>query len=467
MWQRLFSMIAMLGAAFPTAAQQANEPIKLTIRPAAAPVPALKYELLPNGKDMTPGNAAQLYYRAYSPDWYGRIKAPGMDEKIEKALHTPLHELAALNLNSLLTDKLLHEVDLAARREYCDWEFTPRIKAEGIGMVLPDMQGFRTIAKLLAVRARLQMAQGHFDDAVYTLQTGYALGKHVGDAPVFICSLIGVAIPQVMNAQVEELIQCPGSPNLYWALADLPRPFISLRKAGSAEKLWLEAELPVIKDLDVTRLGPQQQKALLEQLQRMFRFSGDERNSEWQASLDLLGRVIKAYPEAKKALIAGGRKPAEVEAMPVLVVVMSHSLHRYQQLLDDVLKWHAFPYWQAATGLDQAQKQMQVARAKMEGYPFIDFLPALQKVFAVPAALEHRLAALQCIEAIRLFASRHDGRLPAALKDITEVPVPIDPVTGQPFVYRVEGDKAFLFGEGRSNSPPVLNPVRYELILKR
>ncbi len=466
MWQRVFSVIVLLGGAFPAAAQPANEPIKLTIRPAAAPVPALKYELLPDGKDLTPGNAAQLYYRAYSPEWYSWVKAPGMAEKIEKALQTPLHELAALNLNFLLTDKLLHEVDLAARREYCDWEFTPRIKAEGMGMVLPDVQGFRTIAKLLAVRARLQMAQGHFDDAVYTLQTANALGRHVGDLPIFICSLVGKAIAQVMNAQVEELIRCPGSPNLYWALADLPRPFISLRKAGGAEKLWLEAELPIIKDLDVTRLGPQQQKALLEQMQRLFQLSSNGRDSDWQASLVLLVGAIKAYPEAKSALIAAGRKPAEVEALPVLVVVTIHSLQQYRQLLDDLLKWHAFPYWQAAAGMWQAQKRLHDARINKEGYPFIQFLPATTKIFSARAVLERRLAALQCIEAVRLFAAGHDGRLPAALKDITEVPVPIDPMTGQQFGYRVEGDKAFLVGEGPSDLPP-WDALRYELILKR
>ena len=38
--------------------------------------------------------------------------------------------------------------------------------------------------------------------------------------------------------------------------------------------------------------------------------------------------------------------------------------------------------------------------------------------------IERRLAALRTIEAIRMFAASHDGKLPAALGDIKEVPVP-------------------------------------------
>ena len=45
-----------------------------------------------------------------------------------------------------------------------------------------------------------------------------------------------------MLGRVEELIQAPGSPNLYWALTDLPRPLLDLRKALQGEKLITDAE---------------------------------------------------------------------------------------------------------------------------------------------------------------------------------------------------------------------------------
>ena len=57
----------LLVIAGPVAAQEPVIPVrKMTITPAAAPVPALRYQLLPELRDTTPGNAALLYYRAFA-----------------------------------------------------------------------------------------------------------------------------------------------------------------------------------------------------------------------------------------------------------------------------------------------------------------------------------------------------------------------------------------------------------------
>jgi hypothetical protein len=48
------------------------------------------------------------------------------------------------------------------------------------------------------------------------------------------------------------------------------------------------------------------------------------------------------------------------------------------------------------------------------------------------------------VEAIRAYAAGHEGRLPTALTDITDLPVPQDPATGQPFHYALTGGKAML-----------------------
>jgi hypothetical protein len=53
---------------------------------------------------------------------------------------------------------------------------------------------------------------------------------------------------------------------------------------------------------------------------------------------------------------------------------------------------------------------------------------------------------LRVFEAIRLYAANSEGKLPQRLNDITEVPVPNDPVTNEAFVYRRDPDKAFLEG---------------------
>src|SRR5262249_14762711 len=83
-------VLLTLAATAPAAAAQAPPvpPVKLTLRPAPAPVPALKYQLLPELRDRTPGNAAVLYYRAFTPEWQAH-RRPGVSEKIYKWADDP------------------------------------------------------------------------------------------------------------------------------------------------------------------------------------------------------------------------------------------------------------------------------------------------------------------------------------------------------------------------------------------
>ncbi len=46
------------------AQEEAEKPTQIVLRPAAAPVPALKYQLLPERRTLVPGNAAIFYHRA-------------------------------------------------------------------------------------------------------------------------------------------------------------------------------------------------------------------------------------------------------------------------------------------------------------------------------------------------------------------------------------------------------------------
>jgi hypothetical protein len=48
------------------------------------------------------------------------------------------------------------------------------------------------------------------------------------------------------------------------------------------------------------------------------------------------------------------------------------------------------------------------------------------------------LAALKAIEAIRMHAAANDRQLPQSLADVTIVPVPNNPATGQPFPYQYD-----------------------------
>ena len=97
--------------------------------------------------------------------------------------------------------------------------------------------------------------------------------------------------------------------------------------------------------------------------------------------------------------------------------------------------------------------------------PFLDLLPAMGRVYYLTYRLERDIAILRCVEAIRIYAAGHNGQLPKTLSDIKEVPVPLDPLWGKDFVYKLVDNKAII----ESMAPPEQSEdnVCYELIIKK
>jgi hypothetical protein len=473
MMRGLAGLTLLAAIASPVAAQAPPQVKKLTVAPAAPPSPALKYKLLPELRDMTPGNAALFYQRAHSPDWWAILsKQKTLEgEKLDSWLELPLDKLPRQETRFLENFGGLRETDLAARHEYCYWDLTDRVKSEGIGLILPDYQAFRVYGGLLAVRSRLEMADGKFDQSIYTLETGFKLSRDVANAPTYIQALVGIAIAQHMAGRVEDLIERPGAPNLYWALTTLPEPFIDLRLPSQGERLFLDSTFPELKTVENTVWDSRQQQSFMDrlgQLTELIRGWGFHK-SDLEVKFASVLMVAKSYPEAKQFLLARGRPAAQVDAMPAMQVCLIYWLHNYQQLQDDYDKWIALPYWQARAGLQKASQDIRAAAARFERFPFLDLLPAIGKIYEARAQLDRRLAALRCIEAVRCYAAAHDGKPPRVLSDITEVPVPIDPTTAQNFDYNVSGNIVTLREAGLATGRPLFpgSPLAYEVTLRR
>ena len=128
-----------------------------------------------------------------------------------------------------------------------NWEITNQAKAEGVMLLLPDVQSMRMLAAVLKVRVRGEIARGEFDNAIQTLQTMFALARTFNEHPTLIGHLVGMAIAAIAFSAVEEFVQQPGAPNLFWPLVDLPSPFIDLRKGREGEKLFLTKEYDVLR----------------------------------------------------------------------------------------------------------------------------------------------------------------------------------------------------------------------------
>ncbi len=77
--------------------------------------------------------------------------------------------------------------------------------------------------------------------------------------------------------------------------------------------------------------------------------------------------------------------------------------------------------------------------------PIVSLLmPGMQPARGAQVRLERDVAALRVIEALRMYAADHGGGLPKSLDEITAVPVPNNPATGNPFEYRLDGKTAVL-----------------------
>jgi hypothetical protein len=500
--KRTIALLFLLAARWPSAAsaQALIDPLPtvITLRPAAEPVPALKYRLVPEQIKLVPGNAAIFYHRGVTimEETYSSLRLkergrPGaFPDSVNRLasdtwLSCPIGEIQRDKARKYLEpfQNALKEVELGALRSTCDWEFDQR--KDGMSLYIPEIQGMRGLGRMMQLKVRVAILDGKTDEAMHWIETGLAMGRHVSQGPLVIQALVGVAIARTMEARLEELIQAPGGPSLYWALADRPRPFIDMRRAMEGERYFLEKELPELNEVDRGVWSLDQARRAADTLRKLFALDSDEPipGSDGAVTMDLpdLSRrigiaamVAKIYPEAERALIARGHSRAQIEAMPVIQVAALYTMQEYQRLRDDSYKWMNVPYWQSYNRIYQAN---QLTTEEKLANPLLSMMygllgPVVNARRYSPLRLEREFDAIQCIEAIRLYAGAHEGKLPPTLEAITDSPVPLDLATGKPFVYQVNGDSATLSapeppGFTRTGDDQQFHGLRYDLKLAR
>ena len=257
---------------------------------------------------------------------------------------------------------LFADMDRAARFESCDWEL-PFHEGGVIEMRLPELGQIRNFARMLSAKVRLEIAERDYDQAVRTLQTGFALARDVAKGPTLIHALVGTSIASMMTDRIRDLIQLRGSPNLYWALSTLPRPPVDFRPGFDAESYTLYLEIPDLQDIDTKQLPPAQWRELLLKLVVSLRQWGGGGYAQEADALVMTGLSLQGYPQAKQYLVEHGRSAAQVEAMPVAQVIVLYTVHVYDELRDEQFKWLFLPYAEASTGMERAERSLAKAHS--------------------------------------------------------------------------------------------------------
>jgi hypothetical protein len=486
----VFFSIAAAGspAAWLSAAEKPAEeqkPVQITLYPAPEPKPALKFQLLPPLTERRPGNAAVVWNKIFAgrPDFIEKFQCedPCLWESITKwmeiPLGTPQEKEARAKMEKELREKLspedwkfllappgtssgcFSEMERAARLESCDWQL-PLHEGGFIMMFLPELQQTRMYGRLLSAKAHLEIAEGKYEQAVRTLQTGFALTRQDAQGPTIIHSLVGTSLAETMMfVEIRQLIQQPDAPNLYWALSTLPRPLIDYQSGFEGEYHCLYLTFPELQDLEQKNYSPEKWRELLLKVKDLLHLSGDNPSEPTEKEI-----TDQIYPRAKRYLIEMGRTVAEVEAMPMAQVVLLASMQVYNEIRDDLMKWNFLQYLERGENRQQAENELMKAARAREFLPIAtQMLPALSPAKNAETRIQWNLAMLRIFEAMRLYAANHEGRWPDRLNDVKEVPIPLNPFDGKPFIYHRDGEKAVLTSE----AGPPNTPWRHEITFGR
>jgi hypothetical protein len=474
------TFIALLLAAaspIPAPAQPARvpdpiDPHPIAVDPAAAPVPALQYRLLPSSADLNPGDAAPVYLRA-------RYQTPDalwaeINPNYLKWRDLPLDQFPAAEARKFVDQFAgqLEQIEFAAHRQTCTWNYTvPEQRRDVIALAQDDIQGMRRWLWVLRIKARVEIAEKDFDRAIRTIETGLAFSRHIAEGPSLIHGLMGLGGVRLMLGECEELIAQPGAPNLYWALTALPRPLVDFRRKVEFERKLFENMIPELVEAESgTPRTPAEWSALLSRLHagmvRWIRRYSDGSVSTLNsfATWDVARLKAESLPAARAYLKT--RPDVDDKRIPEMSddqVVALYVSGRHRELWDEFFVAGYLPLRDAIPQLAAAAERMQAEKSVPLAL-FVTMTPALQAVMTSSLNTERLVSALQTIEALRLHAAAHGGKLPESLGEITEVPIPRDPATDEPFIYRAADDAAILHGLRADLPPPWIS---YRITIRR
>ena len=232
MKRTIVSLVILSLALVPANARRfAEGPVKLTVWPAKAPVSPDKLRLLPKAEDLTDADAVPLYEKAVQAMPRG-IK----QYQIREWLKLPPEQLPQQQAEEMV-QKYLESLKLvvqATKCKQCNWpDWKP-------GAEIPNLPEYRELAFVIQLWARLEISRGGHQGALLAMQAGFAMAKHLGEAPTIMQGLVGIAMTAMMCREVEYFVQAKDAPSLHAALANLPEPFVDVEKAIEKERANLK-----------------------------------------------------------------------------------------------------------------------------------------------------------------------------------------------------------------------------------
>ncbi len=411
--------------------------VVVEITPRAIENPMLKYRFLPREDELKPGNAVPILLRL---PWEQRAWMEKVYPNLQQWENVPLNDPKWKEYSDI-PPRFFEEMKRAAYRRDAAWEY-PIGEVPAMTILLPDVQGLRAFLGFgLSSRAKYHLSRGELDEAMEVIKVGIANARHIAATPFVINQLVAAAIQRTMFDRTVDLISQPESPNLYWGLSTIPKGILSLERTADFEGQMLALTFPFTKDLDKPRDSQEWKKLFDQQLNLLA---------------ETMGLVVPKGEAEKKQAFAQTEQVARKE----LPKLLGYTPEKVAQMTKEeaILRWfvtnhinldsryNAYSFLAAREALPQLFK---LNRDCSEFYShlnskFFDFFKNPLFNYLSLNGNYRRVQMLRVIEAVRHYAAKHDGKLPEKLEDISDIPVPIDPLTEKPFVWKVEGFVATL-----------------------
>lgn len=432
------------------------EPLNLKIQPAQEPYPPLRYQLLPEFQELRPGNPILGYLKCFSEQQYFFFDTGAIEQR-EKWLNQPLHELPVAVLLRY-GGVPLKRADQAARLAHPDWEILHDMQRDHIGTIIPEVQQMRMLAVALKVRLRGQIAAKEYDNALVTIKTLMSMARHLGSHPSFIAGLVGIAIANMALDGIEEMVQQPDAPGLFWALQALPRPLFTLDAGALGERyMWNEA-IAFLKH-DHPMNDDELQRTIQKAQELISLFGGTAKNTEVKEWLDKHQANPETLEASRSRLVKAGMASDLIKQMRSEQVLFNDLYYYILSGLDRDLLLARLPNgnkakWSVADG---DPKPLDISLFK-------NVIPKFANTKLRHVKLEQRIAMLVHVEAIRMHVSQHN-QLPLRLSDMN-YPLPLDPVSSSEFKYVLQQPMASIvpgLPEGDHQSIPWNRPYQVQI----
>ncbi len=414
------------------------------VTPASEPKPVFRYRFWPHESALRPGSAQLHYFRALTfmnskPDIVSQITRlsewdadPDLTE--ERAVLTAMKA----SLEELQSMALCEDISWGARLR--------DIRGPaGYYVSFDDVQPARNLARLLRLQARVQVRENDFEAAAGTIQAGHRLAALIGNGESVIQRLIGVAMNALMRDTIEYMIQTPGCPNLYWAMATVPQPLVQMRRSIELELDGIHRAFPVLREAAAADWTEEQANrewvTAITQLTDLAGPSNDSANLQIRAAIDITPFV----EPARLRLKAGGWTDDSISKMAASRVVMADAAMELERMADELMKGELLPRSQRQrTGEAAFQlytQWIEKEKTTSAGALFASVLfPHILQIDTAEGRNPTMYRRLMTLEAIRMYAASHDGDAPESLDQLTAAPALNSLETEQPFEYRIEQD---------------------------